>query len=286
MTLTISGLSKRYPNGVQALNEVSLNCETGIYGLLGQNGAGKSTLMRTLATLQEADEGSASLDDLDLLRETAEARKDIGYLPQEMGVYPNVTALECLEYFAGLKGLSHLDLMAELEKVNLANEAHQRLDTFSGGMRRRFGIAVAFLGKPKLVIVDEPTAGLDPFERRRFQHILAEASRDCILILSSHIVEDIADLAGSMAILHKGKVLAEGNPDELIATLDGQVFTIAVSFEDYPEAQKNHRILSSRPGRDSHLIRVHHESAPGSDFTPVAPTLEDYYAHRVTTLNS
>ncbi|MEM9080594.1 MAG: ATP-binding cassette domain-containing protein, partial [Verrucomicrobiota bacterium] len=184
--LTISNLSKRYPNGVQALDDVTLSCPTGVYGLLGQNGAGKSTLMRTLATLQDADSGSATLHDLDLLNDHNAARRQIGYLPQDMGVYPHMTALETLHYFAGLKKIPRkTKLREQLERVNLADQAHQRLDTFSGGMKRRFGIAVAFLGNPQLVIVDEPTAGLDPFERRRFQHLLVEAARDCILLLSS-----------------------------------------------------------------------------------------------------
>ncbi|MEM9480527.1 MAG: ATP-binding cassette domain-containing protein [Verrucomicrobiota bacterium] len=280
--LTVSQLSKTYPGGVQALHGVSISCERGVYGLLGQNGAGKSTLMRTLATLQEADSGEASLGDIDLLKDRHAARRVIGYLPQDMGVYPNMTALETLQYFAGLKGLGPgTELMEELEKVNLAQEAHQRLDTFSGGMKRRFGIAVAFLGNPQLVIVDEPTAGLDPFERRRFQHLLAGASRNCILILSSHIVEDIADLAGKMAILHKGRVLDEDSPANLVAQMAGKVWTREIPFEDFEDFRAKHRVLSWRPKSDNHRVRVFSEERPSGDFEPIEPDLEDFYAYRV-----
>ncbi|MEM1293925.1 MAG: ATP-binding cassette domain-containing protein [Verrucomicrobiota bacterium] len=280
--LTVSQLSKTYPGDVHALQEATISCDQGVYGLLGQNGAGKSTLMRTLATLQEVDSGEATLGDIDLLKDHHSARKVIGYLPQEMGVYPNMSALETLQYFAGLKAIgTATDLMEELEKVNLAKEAHQRLDTFSGGMKRRFGIAVAFLGNPKLVIVDEPTAGLDPFERRRFQHLLAAASRDCILILSSHIVEDIADLAGKMAILHKGRVLDEDSPANLIDRMAGKVWTREIPFEEFEDFRANHRVLSWRPKSDRHRVRVFSEGRPGGDFEPCAPDLEDFYAYRV-----
>ncbi|MBR00689.1 MAG: multidrug ABC transporter ATP-binding protein [Verrucomicrobiales bacterium] len=281
MKLEIQQLSKCYSNGVQALSQVSLTCPKGIYGLLGQNGAGKSTLMRTIATLQDADEGEIFLDEVNLQKFPKEARSMIGYLPQDMGVYPNMSALETLEYFAGLKGLHRVNLHEELERVNLVNEAHQRLDTYSGGMRRRFGIAVAFLGQPRLVIVDEPTAGLDPFERRRFQHLLATAAQNCILILSSHIVEDISDLASNMAILHKGKVLAEGPPSELVSKLEGKIHLTEVPFEHYEEAHREHQVLSSRPKKNSHLLRIYSKEALGGDFTMVPPDLEDFYAFRV-----
>ncbi|MEM8953556.1 MAG: ATP-binding cassette domain-containing protein [Verrucomicrobiota bacterium] len=281
--LKIHQLSKCYPGGIQALQKVSLTCHEGVYGLLGQNGAGKSTLMRTLATLQNADSGEATLDDIDLLRSHHLARQHIGYLPQDMGVYPRMTALETLQYFAGLKGLSRSsELLSKLEQVNLANEANQRLDTFSGGMKRRFGIAVAFLGNPRLVIVDEPTAGLDPFERRRFQYILAEAAQNCILILSSHIVEDIADLADRMAIIHHGQVVAEDSPASLIREMNNKVWTKEIPFEEFKTFQEHYQLLSWRPGRTTHRVRVYSNNHPGNGFTRCEAVLEDFYAYRVS----
>ncbi|MEM7084378.1 MAG: ATP-binding cassette domain-containing protein [Pseudomonadota bacterium] len=279
--VTTQHLSKTYANGVRALIDVSLTIPTGIFGLLGKNGAGKSTLMRTLATLQPADSGEAFLNDVNLLTQADEARRNIGYLPQEMGVYPNMSALETLQYFAGLKGLSHINLMDELERVNLADVAHQRLDTFSGGMRRRFGIATAFLGNPQLVIVDEPTAGLDPFERRRFQHLLLRAAKNCVLVLSSHIVEDIADLADSMAILHEGKVVAAGEPDTLVSTLNGKVWERTIAHEALADWQAKASVLSWRPRARNHVLRIWSGSHPGDEFSAAQPDLEDLYAHSV-----
>ena len=281
-SLRISTLSKTYSNGVRALREIKLEIPSGIFGLLGKNGAGKSTLMRTLATLQPADEGEAYLDEVSLLEDYQKARRLIGYLPQEMGVYPHMSARETLEYFTGLKGLAgEIDVSEALARVNLADVADQRLDTFSGGMRRRFGIAVAFLGQPRLVIVDEPTAGLDPFERRRFQHLLLTAAEDCVLILSSHIVEDIADLANRMAILNDGALVAEGVPEELVKGLNGKVWHRAIGHRDLSHWQKKVQVLSWRPQSGGHVLRVYSESCPGEGFEPAEPDLEDLYAHRV-----
>ncbi|MEM9056022.1 MAG: ATP-binding cassette domain-containing protein [Pseudomonadota bacterium] len=279
----VRNLSKTYRNGVCALADVSLDIPAGVYGLLGKNGAGKSTLMRTLATLQPADAGTAHLDDIDLLAEPQAARRQLGYLPQDMGVYPNMTALETLEYFIGLKGLGgRVNALRELERVNLAEAASQRLDTFSGGMRQRFGIAVAFLGAPRLVIVDEPTAGLDPFERRRFQHLLMRAASNCVLILSSHLVDDIADLADRLAILHEGRVVAEGAPAALVAELNGRVWERTIRPEELDGWQARATVLSWRPRAQGHRLRIRAEQPPADDgFTPATPDLEDLYAYRV-----
>lgn len=280
--LQVHNLSKTYTGGVQALTDVSLDIGSGIFGLLGRNGAGKTTLMRTLATLQQPDQGKIQLDDIDLLDDPQSGRHQIGYLPQDMGVYPLMSAYESLAYFAGLKGLAgSADVMQALDEVNLADVADQRLDTFSGGMRRRFGIAVAFLGKPKLVIVDEPTAGLDPFERRRFQHLLTRAAQDCVLILSSHIVEDVENLATQMAILNAGRIIATGTPETLISELVDRVWTREIGFDELDRWQSSANLLSWRPRYGGHQIRVLADSAPGPGFTAVAPDLEDLYAQRL-----
>lgn len=281
-SVKIRNLSKTYSNGIEALININLEMSSGIYGLLGKNGAGKSTLMRTLATLQPVDSGEAQLDNIDLLNEQCRAREFIGYLPQEMGVPPYMSAYEALEYYAGLKGFCHsINIYDELDKVNLGDVAHQRLDTFSGGMRQRFGIAVAFLGSPRLVIVDEPTAGLDPFERRRFQHLLLTTAQDCVLILSSHIVEDIQDLASRMAILDNGQVIAEGSPDQLVSTLQGKVWSSSVTLRELEDWKTNAHVLSCRPRSGSHLLRVWSENSPGEAFSPASPDLEDFYAYRI-----
>ncbi|MEM7383655.1 MAG: ATP-binding cassette domain-containing protein [Verrucomicrobiota bacterium] len=280
--VSVSGVSKCYSNGVQALDDVTLKISSGVFGLLGKNGAGKSTLMRTLATLQAADSGEARLGEIDLLTEPMKARRRIGYLPQDMGVYPNVSARETLQYFAGLKGLGkEVDVFEELARVNLDEVADQRLDTFSGGMKRRFGIAVAFLGCPDLVIVDEPTAGLDPFERRRFQHFLLSAAENCVLILSSHIVEDVADLASGMAILHEGKVVADGPPEALVEEIRGKVWSSGVERGDIKAWEEKVEVLSWRPEAGGHRIRVLASESPGPGFVAVEPDLEDLYACRV-----
>src|SRR5438309_7826859 len=234
MQLLIRDLSKRYANGIQALDNVSLDIAPGMFGLLGPNGAGKSTLMRTLATLQEADSGSATLDDIDMLRDKDRVRRVLGYLPQEFGVYPKVTAVDMLDHFARLKGITDSKVRkarvdALLERTNLAGVRKQRLGGFSGGMRQRFGIAQALIGNPKLLIVDEPTAGLDPEERVRFHNLLADIGHDVIVILSTHIVDDVADLCPKFAVISKGRVLLAGEPSETVGRLYGRIWRRVVA---------------------------------------------------------
>jgi ABC-type multidrug transport system ATPase subunit len=282
MQLVIRDLSKRYPGGVQALDRVSLTIEPGMFGLLGPNGAGKSTLMRTLATLQEADSGTAVLDDIDVLREKGRVRRLLGYLPQEFGVYPKVTAVEMLDHFARLKGLTDArtrkaTVDALLERTNLAAVRKQRLGGFSGGMRQRFGIAQALIGDPKLIIVDEPTAGLDPEERVRFHNLLADIGRDVIVILSTHIVDDVADLCPSFAVISKGRVLMAGEPREAVARLHGKIWRRVVERGELASLQAHLPIISTRLQAGWTVVRAYADSAPGAGFEAAAPDLEDVY---------
>lgn len=280
--LNVQAISKTYTGGIKALDNIDLSIGQGVFGLLGPNGAGKSSLMRTMATLQRPDSGSMQLDGLDIIASPLEARKLIGYLPQDMGVYPRVTAFEMLDYLAGLKGLERqgrqAKIEAQLEHVNLQDVAHQRLDTYSGGMRRRFGIAAAFIGDPKLVIVDEPTAGLDPSERRRFQFLLAEAAKRCVLILSSHIVEDLAGLCSNMALMNKGRIICQGAPQDLTSDLNGKVWSKPIDFSELKSMQDNYRVLSWRPHQGGLAIRVFSEDSPGEGFTAESADLEDLYS--------
>src|SRR3954463_3083412 len=251
MELRITGLSKRYGNGVQALKDVSLTIPTGMFGLLGPNGAGKSTLMRTLATLQECDSGSVFFGDLDVLDEKDEIRRLLGYLPQDFGVYPKVSAYELLDHFAVLKGLSNKAHRREavdalLQQTNLFEVRHQRLGGFSGGMRQRFGIAQALLGDPQLIIVDEPTAGLDPQERVRFHNLLSDIGQDKTVILSTHIVSDVADLCANMAIINKGHVLLCGEPARLIEGIADKIWARIVTKQELPQYQKQYAVISTR----------------------------------------
>lgn len=280
LRLRIEGLSHRYPGPVDALRDVSLDLSEGVFGLLGPNGAGKSTLMRIVATLQTPTTGAVRFGDLDLLAEPRAARRLIGYLPQDVGVPKRVTAREMLDYLAGLKGLGRdraALVDAQLERTNLADVADRRLDTYSGGMRQRFGLAAALLGAPRLLIVDEPTAGLDPVERRRFQRMLAEAAEDCVLVLSSHIVEDIAALCPQMAILDQGAVVARGAPATLIAELADQVWVHPDerAADDLPAGTQ---VLSRRPHARGVAVRVRADACPGANFAAAAPDLEDVYA--------
>lgn len=280
--LEVKGVSKQYANGVHALRDVSLTLGRGVFGLLGPNGAGKSSLMRTLATLQRPDCGRIMLGGLDLLADPMQARHRIGYLPQDMGVYPRVSALEMLDYLAGLRGLPRRTRKAEvqslLDRVNLADVAHRRLDTYSGGMRRRFGIAAAFLGAPDLVIVDEPTAGLDPSERRRFQLLLADAAQRCVLILSSHIVEDLEGLCTDMAVLDKGQIVKAGSPSTLVSDLQGKIWQRSVPIAGFQELHAHHDVLSWRPHHGEMVVRVRSDTRPGPHFEPTLADLEDLYA--------
>ena len=280
--LTISGLSKTYPNGVRALSGVSLTIPTGMFGLLGPNGAGKSTLMRTLATLQEADAGSVRMDDIDVLRDKAAVRRTLGYLPQDFGVYPKVSAEELLDHLARLKGLGDRRQRRDvvdtlLRQTNLHDVRRKALGGYSGGMRQRFGIAQALLGNPRLVIVDEPTAGLDPEERVRFHNLLAEIGENVIVILSTHIVSDVSDLCGRMAIIDKGRVLLTGSPLELTRTLEGRVWQKAVDRAELEATKAAYPVISTRLLAGRTLVNVVSDRAPESAFAPVEPTLEDVY---------
>jgi len=282
LELIIDGLSKTYPNGVRALQDVTLSIPTGMFGLLGPNGAGKSTLMRTLATLQEADAGSARLGDVDVLRDKDAVRRRLGYLPQDFGVYPKVSAQDMLDHLARLKGLANAgerkDVVATLLKqVNLFDVRKKALGGFSGGMRQRFGIAQALIGNPALVIVDEPTAGLDPEERVRFHNLLAEIGENVIVILSTHIVSDVSDLCSAMAIIHQGRVLLKGDPAKLTAALAGRVWQKTIERDALDAAKAAYPIVATRLTGGKTLVTAVADAAPGDGFAPLEPALEDVY---------
>jgi len=282
LSLRIERLSKTYDNGVRALNDVSLDIPTGMFGLLGPNGAGKSTLMRTIATLQEADSGSITLDGLDVLRQKDEVRRILGYLPQEFGVYPKISAETMLNHFAVLKGIhdgkERKDIVAALlRRTNLYEVRGQNLGTFSGGMRQRFGIAQALLGNPKLIIVDEPTAGLDPGERVRFHNLLAEIGENVVVILSTHIVEDVSDLCSRMAIISNGRVLMAGEPLESIRELSGRIWKKTIGKGELDDYQQQHAVISTKLVGGRTVIHVFSESQPDPSFSAVDTSLEDVY---------
>jgi ABC-type multidrug transport system ATPase subunit len=281
-SLEISGLSKTYPNGVQALDGVSLTIKPGMFGLLGPNGAGKSTLMRTLATLQDADAGSARMGDVDVLHDKDTVRRMLGYLPQDFGVYPKVSAEQLLDHLARLKGLNDAavrrDVVATLLKqTNLYDVRKKALGGFSGGMRQRFGIAQALLGDPKLIIVDEPTAGLDPEERVRFHNLLADIGENVIVILSTHIVSDVSDLCAQMAIINKGRVLLTGEPLALTRRLEGRVWQKAIARNDLDALKNQLPVISTRLAAGRTLVNVVSDEVPSEGFVPVEATLEDGY---------
>ena len=282
MDLVIRNLSKTYPNGVHALRDVSLTIPRGMFGLLGPNGAGKSTLMRTLATLQEPDSGSAMLGEIDILREKERVRRTLGYLPQEFGVYPKVSAVDLLDHFAVLKGITGRDerrgtVEALLQQTNLWEVRDKHLGGFSGGMRQRFGIAVALLARPSLIIVDEPTAGLDPAERVRFLNLLSELGENAVVILSTHIVEDVAELCSRMAIINRGEILLEAEPLASMDALRGRVWRAMVDRKRLPEMQDQLQVISTRLLAGRTVAHVYADEAPGAGFVPVEPTLEDVY---------
>ena len=282
MDLRIEHLSKTYGNGTRALNDVSLTIPRGMFGLLGPNGAGKSTLMRILATLQEADSGSATLGDIDVLRDKDAVRRTLGYLPQEFGLYPKVTAEDLLDHFAVLKGITdgaerRRIVGALFEQTNLQGARRQQLGAYSGGMRQRFGIAVALLGKPGLIIVDEPTAGLDPAERVRFLNLLAELGENAVVILSTHIVDDVSDLCSRMAIIDRGEIRLEGDPSSAIADLRGKLWQRAVDRAQLAEFQKAFAVISTKLAGGKTVVRVFDEQPPSPDFEPASATLEDVY---------
>jgi ABC-type multidrug transport system ATPase subunit len=282
MELQIRDLFKTYPNGVHALNGITLTIPRGMFGLLGPNGAGKSTLMRTLATLQDPDAGSIHLGELDVLRQKDRLRETLGYLPQEFGVYPNVTAERLLQHFAVLKGITDRRARAEvvealLRQTNLWEARKKKLGGYSGGMRQRFGVAVALLGNPKLIIVDEPTAGLDPAERVRFLNLLSEIGENAVVILSTHIVEDVAELCSRMAIIDRGEILLEAEPLHAVEALRGRIWRRIVARAELPAMEREHAVISTRLLAGRTVVQVYGEARPGAAFEPVEPDLEDVY---------
>jgi len=296
MELHIRGVSKTYPNGVQALKNVSLTIPAGMFGLLGPNGAGKSTLMRILATLQDADEGSIHLgpstradevaprsgQGIDVLHQKDDVRKTLGYLPQEFGVYPKVSAEKMLDHFALLKGIAdrraRKDVVdALLRQTNLWDVRKQKLGGYSGGMKQRFGVAVALLGNPKLLIVDEPTAGLDPAERVRFLNLLSELGENSVVLLSTHIVEDVSELCTRMAIINKGEILLEAEPARAMGDLRGRIWRRVIAKAELPAIEQAHAVISTKLLGGRTVVHVCSDGAPGAGFEPTEPDLEDVY---------
>ena len=282
--LNIEGLTKTYPNGVRALDRVDLEVPPGMFGLLGPNGAGKTTLMKILATLLDPDAGAARLGGVDLVNERDGARRLLGYLPQEFGLYPTLTAGQTLDYFARLKGVADGRERARLvgallERVNLADARGRQVGGFSGGMRQRLGIAQALVGSPRLIIVDEPTAGLDPEERNRFHNLLSEiAGEETVVLLSTHIVSDVSTLCGAMAIIRRGEIVSFTTPRAALAQLAGAVWEAAVSREQVAPLKARHSVISTSLFEGSVRVRVvARGGSPGEGFAPAAPTLEDYY---------
>lgn len=282
MQLVIKNLSKTYPNGVQALNDVSLTINQGMFGLLGPNGAGKSSLMRTIATLQEPDSGTIQMGDINVLTQKDEVRKALGYLPQEFGVYPKVDAETLLDHLAVLKGITKRGerkevVKALLQKTNLYDARKKNLGGYSGGMKQRFGIAQALLANPKLIIVDEPTAGLDPAERNRFLNLLSEIGENTIVILSTHIVDDVKELCSDMAIINKGEVLYQGAPADALKDIEGKIWEKQVSKAELETLRTTHTIISEKLVGGSPVIHVLAEVDPEDGFTAVEGDLEDVY---------
>ncbi|MDB5156193.1 MAG: ybhF 2 [Mucilaginibacter sp.] len=288
MKLVINSLSKTYANGVHALKDVSLTLNNGMFGLLGPNGAGKSSLMRTIATLQEADKGSIFLDDLDVLKNKTVVRQLLGYLPQEFCVYPKISAERMLDHIAQLKGINNAGERKELvgsllENVNLSKDRKKHLGTYSGGMKQRFGIAQALIGDPKLIIVDEPTAGLDPAERNRFYNLLSQLGENTIVILSTHIVEDVSTLCSNFAIICQGEVLYAGEPDTAVSEMEGQIFSKAINKDELPHYQDDFNVISTQLKTGKLHIRILEDSHPGNGFVHGTPNLEDVYFSNIAT---
>ena len=282
VALTITNLTKTYPNGVRALRDVSLDIPLGMYGLLGPNGAGKSTLMRILATLQEPDSGAVTLGDIDVLHERERVRQTLGYLPQEFGVYPKSRAEDLLDHLAILKGITARGerrdtVEALLRKTNLWEVRRQRLGGYSGGMKQRFGVAVALLGNPTLMIVDEPTAGLDPAERVRFLNLLSELGERSVVLLSTHIVEDVSELCTRMAIIDAGEILLEAEPLRAVANLTGRIWRKTVDKGDLARLEQEHHVISTKLLAGRTVAHVYHPDLPGPGFEPASPDLEDVY---------
>lgn len=282
MELRIENLSKQYRNGAKALQDVSLTIPLGMFGLLGPNGAGKSTLMRTIATLQEPDSGRITLGNIDVLKQKDEVRKVLGYLPQEFGLYPKITAEALLTHFAALKGIGNAKerrevVQALLQQTNLFEHRNKPLGSFSGGMKQRFGIAQALLGNPQLIIVDEPTAGLDPEERVRFHNLLSAIGENIIVILSTHIVSDVSDLCRKMAIIHQGRVVVTGDPVTLVRELEGMVWRKSMEPADLAGFREHHQVISTRLFGGRTIVHVFSPARPDASFEPVTPDLEDLY---------
>lgn len=283
MKLSLSNISKTYKNGVRALDDVTIGIESGMFGLLGPNGAGKSTLMRTIATLQAPDTGSATLNDINILEDKTSLRKVLGYLPQSFGVYPKMSAEDLLDYFAKLKGIANKAerqsiVTAALEVTNLYEVRRKNVAGYSGGMKQRFGIAQLLLNDPKLIIVDEPTAGLDPAERHRFLNVLREIGTNNIVIFSTHIVDDVKELCTDMAIMNGGRILSHNTPKESTRLLEGKIWTKVIEREQLEEHEAQYNVISSNFNDDHSLnIRVFNETLPHETFSPKAPELEDVY---------
>ena len=287
MELRIENLTKVYPNGVRALDAVSLTIPRGLYGLLGPNGAGKSTLMRILATLQEADSGTVTLDGIDVLKQKDDVRKLLGYLPQDFGVYPKISALDMLDHLALLKGFvngrERKELVdALLHRVNLWDVRKKALAGYSGGMRQRFGIAQALIGDPTLLIVDEPTAGLDPSERNRFYNLLSEVGENVVVILSTHIVQDVMELCTNTAIIDKGRVMFAGAPDNAIRELAGKIWSRAIAKAELPDYEQRFRVISNKLVAGRPQIHIYSDAAPGDGFEAAAPDLEDVFFSKIS----
>lgn len=293
MQLQIRNLSKTYSNGLRALDDVSLDIPTGMYGLLGPNGAGKSTLMRTLATLQEADSGTAQLipsafsgdSNIDILKDKDAVRRTLGYLPQEFGIYPRISAVDMLGHLATLKGIPSASrkqvVEALLQRVNLWEHRKKAVSSYSGGMRQRFGIAQALIGDPRLIIVDEPTAGLDPGERNRFYNLLSEIGENVIVILSTHIVEDVRELCSNMAIINRGKVLYNGTPDVALNELKGMVWERSIAKDELEQYRNAYRVISEKLIAGKPVIHVLSETTPSEGFKATEASLEDVFFSKI-----
>ena len=286
MKLSIQNLSKTYPNGVQAIKNVSLELHEGMFGLLGPNGAGKSSLMRTIATLQPADTGNVFLDDINVLQQKTDVRQVLGYLPQEFGVYPRISAVMMLDHIARLKGILHKAERRDtisylLDKVNLTKDKNKHLGTYSGGMKQRFGIAQALLGNPKLIIVDEPTAGLDPSERNRFYNLLSDIGENTIVILSTYIVEDVYTLCSRFAIISSGEVIYTGTPKAATDNLENKIFQRFIAKSDLPYYQDKYEVISTQLKEGQLSIRILSEQNAPPGFEPGSPALEDVYFSRI-----
>ncbi|WP_353266049.1 ABC transporter ATP-binding protein [Gemmatimonas sp.] len=286
MTLRIAQICKTYPNGVRALRDISLTIAPGMFGLLGPNGAGKSSLMRTIATLQPPDSGSIHFRDIDVVREPETLRAQLGYLPQEFGLYPNMPADAILDHFATLKGVVNPGERKELvgallQQVNLYDVRKKSVGGYSGGMKQRLGIAIALAGSPTLLIVDEPTAGLDPTERNRFLNLLADIGHDVVVILSTHIVEDVRELCSHMAIINQGQVVVQGEPERLLDEVRGHIWRCIVPRAQADDYRARYQVISSRMAAGNTVLHVYATSSPGDGFEPVEPDIEDLYFHRV-----